>query len=85
MRAYHTSKRDTYAMRVRAGELFGAAVRARRDFLGLTCKEVAARMGTSVSWINKVELNACSPTLVSIIQFAQALETTPSELLKGIP
>lgn len=60
----------------------GENIRRRREELGLTQVELAARLGyKSKSSINKIEMGINDLPQKKIVQFAEALHTTPSELM----
>ena len=57
-------------------------IKNRRNALGMTQQELAEKMGyTNRSSIAKIENGAVDLSQSKIIQFAKALETTPSELM----
>ncbi|OON82236.1 helix-turn-helix domain-containing protein [Streptomyces tsukubensis] len=59
----------------------GTAVRRRRRALELTLAVVAARSGLSVPFLSQVENERARPSMRSLHQVAEALETTAAELL----
>ncbi|GHF32083.1 transcriptional regulator with XRE-family HTH domain [Amycolatopsis bartoniae] len=59
----------------------GAAVRRRRRELGMTGKELAARLGVSASFITQVEKGQSSISLPRLYRLAEVLGTTPNGLL----
>ena len=60
----------------------GLMIKKRRNELGLTQEELAIRLGyKSKSTINKIESGINDITQSKIIQFAKALDTTPSYLM----
>lgn len=61
----------------------GAAVRARRQALGLRLNDVAERTGLSVPFLSQVETSFATPSLTSLFTIAEVLETTPERLLAG--
>ena len=67
----------------RALEELGQAVRSRRNQLGLTLSQVAARAGLSVPFLSQVETSFAAPSLTSLFAIARVLETTPERLLAG--
>jgi ribosome-binding protein aMBF1 (putative translation factor) len=63
-------------------EAFAANVRARRLALGLTQEELADRLGKHKPYISEIENGKRTPWLPNLANFAEALETTPSALLR---
>ena len=60
----------------------GANIKKRREALGLTQEELAARLGyKSKSSINKIELGVNDLPQKKIVQFAKALNTSPGVLM----
>mgnify|MGYP003382428522 CR=1 FL=1 len=56
-------------------------LRARRKELGLTLKDVAKRCDLSFSFISQIERGMTMPSITTLFQLAQALETTVGQLL----
>lgn len=54
----------------------GQSIRARRKALGLTLEEVARRSGLSPAFISQAERGKASPSIVSLLSLAEALEVT---------
>src|SRR5271154_1787156 len=63
----------------------GAAIKQRRERLGLTLRALASRSGVSASMISDVERGEKSPTLSIASALAQALGVTISALLEAAP
>lgn len=64
----------------------GDRIRARREFLGMTQDELAARMGyKSRSTIAKIEKGVNDVTQTTLVKLAEALTTTPSYLMGWVP
>jgi len=59
------------------------AVRRRRDRLGLSIRDLAARSGVSPSMISDIERQAKSPTVSTLSALAAALGVPTSVLLEG--
>lgn len=60
----------------------GSKIRARREELKLTQRELAARMGyTDHTTITRIEAGKTDPPLSRVSQFAKALGVTPGHLL----
>ena len=60
---------------------FGAAVRARRERLGLSQEAFAHHVDIERSYISGIERGRRNPTLKIISRLAKALATTSSKLL----
>lgn len=52
-----------------------------RHRLNLSARQLAERMDKPRTYVSKVENSKCQPTLLSISQFAAALEVTPYQLV----
>lgn len=63
-------------------ELFGAEVRHRRMMLGLSQEDLAGRSDLHRNYIGGIERGERNISLKNILKLAQALETSPGELLK---
>ncbi len=61
---------------------FGGAVRARRDAASLTLAALAARVGTHVSALSKVERSQRAPSLRLAVAIAGALGVTVDVLIQ---
>ena len=59
----------------------GAKIKARRDELGMTIKELSNRTGLSLSSIHYIETGANSPTVNTLRKIARALGVTVAALL----
>ncbi|KKN36556.1 hypothetical protein LCGC14_0772250 [marine sediment metagenome] len=66
-------------------ELVAANIRARRLELHLTQEELADRLQIGQPYLSDIENGKRSLTLVTVAQFAEGLEVTPSYLLAGQP
>lgn len=55
----------------------GSTLARRREKLGLTQAELAARMGKSQSYITRVEVGKRDPRWQTILEFSRALELEP--------
>lgn len=47
----------------------------------LSQKEVAAKLGVSVTWLSRLETGGTSPSLARLLQLAHVLRATPNDLL----
>ncbi len=60
----------------------GQNIKNRRKELGLTQQQLADKMNMSLNFVGKIEVAFSKPSLDTLIQLADALETTVSELTK---
>ena len=60
---------------------FGIAVRKRRTEMGLSQEELADRCGLHRTYIGGIERGERNVSLLNIYRIANALNTSPSELL----
>lgn len=58
----------------------GENIKKRRKELNLTQQELADRLGLSLNFIGKIEVAFSKPSLDTLIDIAEKLETTVSEL-----
>ncbi|MFH1371737.1 MAG: helix-turn-helix transcriptional regulator [Planctomycetota bacterium] len=63
---------------------FGAVVRQRRQEMGLSQEELAAKAGLNRTYIGDIERGTRNVALVNIFRLALALEIKPSFLLMSI-
>lgn len=61
----------------------GLNVRRARLALGLTQEAVAEATGRTQQYISGLESGRRNPTVITVFEFAQILETTPADLLKS--
>lgn len=61
--------------------VFGWKVRARREELGLSQRACADGHGFSFAWLAQVERGELNPTLASLLDLADALEISLSNLV----
>jgi XRE family transcriptional regulator, regulator of sulfur utilization len=61
---------------------FGAAVRARRESLGLTLVQLAAKSGSGFSAVSKIERGARAPSLRLAVDLASALGVAVDVLIQ---
>ena len=54
----------------------GQSIKARRKSLGLTLEEVAKRSGLSPAFISQAERGKASPSIVSLLSLAKAMDVT---------
>ncbi|MEW2289484.1 XRE family transcriptional regulator [Streptomyces sp. NPDC047841] len=69
---------------VGTGDALAASVARVRRAAGLTLSAVAARAGVSAAYVSQMESGAANPTFRTLCQIADALGSTPAELLGGI-
>lgn len=62
--------------------LVGRNVRAARLKAGLSQEQLAERSGFTQQYLSGLERGQRNPTIVSLYEIAQALGTTPIELLR---
>jgi transcriptional regulator with XRE-family HTH domain len=69
--------------RGRAGEPEGLGIRLRaaRESLGLSTRQLAAAIGTSASFISQLENSLSAPSLATLYRLADALQSSPARLL----
>ncbi len=63
---------------------FATNLRARRTARGLSQEAVAAAAAMDPSQYGRIERGRVDPGLRTVMRIARALDTTPSELLRGI-
>ncbi|WP_327140030.1 helix-turn-helix domain-containing protein [Nocardia sp. NBC_01327] len=63
----------------------GVNVRARRTALGLSVAELARQSGVSGPFLSQLETGRCSISIPTLYRVAEALNTTPNELLPQAP
>ena len=61
--------------------LVGRNVRFARTTLGLSQEQLAERSGFSQQYISSLEGGSRNPTVVTLFELAQALETSPVSLI----
>lgn len=59
-------------------------IKQQRKTLGLTLDQVAGRTGLTQSVLSKIENFRVTPSLPALVKITEALETTVSELTKGL-
>lgn len=63
-------------------KLVGRNVRAVRQAKGMTQEQLAEKSGFSQQYISDLERGRRNPTVVSLYELAQALGSTPVELIQ---
>jgi ribosome-binding protein aMBF1 (putative translation factor) len=63
---------------------FGAVLRERRSQAGLTQAKLAGRSGLNASFVSQLERGVRAPSLLAVCALADALGTTPSEILDAM-
>ncbi len=58
----------------------GKNIKKRRKELGLTQQQLADKMNISLNFMGKIEVAFSKPSLDTLIEFADVLETTVSNL-----
>lgn len=62
--------------------MLGKNIKARRKAMGLTQQELAEKIDMSLNFIGKIEVAFSKPSLETLIQIAEVLNTTVSDLTK---
>jgi transcriptional regulator with XRE-family HTH domain len=65
-----------------AGQFFGATVRRLREKHGWTQEELAEHAEMSATYLGFIERGDNVPTLTIILKLAEALHSTPAELIE---
>lgn len=60
----------------------GQNIKNRRKELGLTQQQLANKMNMSLNFVGKIEVAFSKPSLDTLIEIADVLETTVSDLTK---
>lgn len=60
---------------------FGAAVRAKREAVGVSQEDLANQLGMGRRYVGAIERGEVAPTLDRIVLIAQGLGVQPAELL----
>lgn len=60
----------------------GQNIKNRRKELGLTQQELADKLDMSLNFVGKIEVAFSKPSLDTLIEIADVLETTVSDLTK---
>jgi len=63
-----------------AAARFGAAVRRKREQVGISQEDLASRAGLDRTYVSGIERGIRNPTVRMVERIAAALETTPSQL-----
>ena len=63
-------------------KLLGKNIKDRRKKLGFTQQQLADKMNISLNFMGKIEVAFSKPSLDTLIELADALETTVTELTK---
>jgi serine/threonine-protein kinase len=63
---------------------FGAVLRERRSQAGFTQARLAGRSGLNASFVSQLERGVRAPSLLAVCALADALGTTPSEILDAM-
>lgn len=62
----------------------GTNVLFARERKGLTQREAAKRIGISNTWLCRIEGDYTNPSVATLLRLAKGLNTTASELLRGV-
>ncbi len=63
-------------------KILGQNIKQRRKELGLTQQQLADKINISLNFMGKIEVAFSKPSLDTLIELAEALNTTVSELTK---
>jgi transcriptional regulator with XRE-family HTH domain len=63
----------------------GANIRKARKARGWTQKELAERVESDASYMNRIETGKANPSIAVLARIAEALEVSLDELVKGQP
>ncbi len=63
-------------------KMLGKNIKTRRKELGLTQQELADKLNMSLNFVGKIEVAFSKPSLDTLIEIADVLETTVSDLTK---
>ncbi|MGL3108206.1 helix-turn-helix domain-containing protein [Bradyrhizobium sp. BR 1432] len=63
---------------------FGKLVAALRQSIGLSQEELAERANIHRTYVSQIERGLKSPTIITLLKLSNALETTPSKLMKQL-
>jgi DNA-binding XRE family transcriptional regulator len=63
---------------------FGAVLRERRSRAALTQAKLGGRSGLNASFVSQLERGVRAPSLLAVCALADALGTTPSEILDAV-
>ena len=74
--------RQSTLLRMDMRKLVGRNVREARVKAGLSQEQLAERSGFSQQYLSGLERGHRNPTVVTLFELAQALATTPVELLR---
>jgi transcriptional regulator with XRE-family HTH domain len=64
--------------------VFGARVRELRREHNHTLSDLADNAGISLTYLSQIERGSRNPTLAIVVRLAQALDTTPDQLVAGL-
>ena len=65
-------------------ELLGRRIRSRRELLGVSQEEMAARCGLHRTYYGSVERGERNVALHNIVRISDALGVDPAELVEGL-
>jgi transcriptional regulator with XRE-family HTH domain len=64
--------------------VFGGRLRELRREQNLTLSDLADGAGISLTYLSQIERGSRNPTLAIVVRLAQALNTTPDQLVAGL-
>ncbi len=65
-------------------QAFGKLVAGLRQSVGLSQEELADRAEIHRTYVSQIERGLKSPTIITLLRLSNALETTPSKLMKQL-
>lgn len=68
----------------RVCRVFGARLRELRQGRNLTLSDLADGAGISLTYLSQIERGSRNPTVAIVVRLAQALDTTPDQLVTGL-
>lgn len=66
-------------------ETLGKKIRKRRRAIDMTLQQVSERVGLSIGFLSQIERGASTPSLASLCNIAEALETNVDAFIKAPP
>jgi transcriptional regulator with XRE-family HTH domain len=67
---------------IESGKAIAAAIKAKREVLGLSMNSLAQKAGISVQSVSFIETAVNSPSLSTFLRICAALEVRPDSLLR---
>lgn len=67
----------------RPNVIFGKIIAGLRQTAGLSQEELADRAGIHRTYVSRIERGLKSPTIVILLKLSEALDTTPSKVMRS--